>query len=121
MLHVIILLQKPVKSNFTGFFNRKMQISPKEFKERFPMLTILDIRTPYEIEEIDMGGIQIPLDELLMDIKQIEHLKNQEVIIICYTGLQSKIAQKILEKNGFKHLKNLEGGLEAYLALSYEQ
>jgi rhodanese-related sulfurtransferase len=98
-----------------------MQITPKEFKDRLSELIILDIRTPYEIEEFDLGGIQIPLDELLMNIEQIEHLQNQEVIIICYTGLQSKIAQKILEKRGFKNLKNLEGGLEAYLALSYEQ
>ena len=98
-----------------------MQISVQEFKERFSELTLLDIRTPYEIEEFDLGGIQIPLDELLMNVEQIEHLKNQEVIIICYTGLQSKIAQKILEKRGFKNLRNLEGGLEAYLALSYEQ
>ncbi len=94
-----------------------MQITPKEFKERLSELTILDIRTPYEIEELDLGGMQIPLDELLMNIQQIEHLKNQELIIICYTGLQSKIAQKILEKRGFKNLKNLEGGLEEYLNL----
>ena len=97
-----------------------MQITPTEFKKRFSELIILDIRTPYEIEELDLGGIQIALDELLMNVEQIEYLKNQEVIIICYTGLQSKIAQKILEKKGFKNLRNLEGGLEAYLALSYE-
>ena len=94
-----------------------MQITPKEFKERFSELIILDIRTPYEIEEFDLGGIQIPLDELLLNLEQIEHLKNQEVIIICYTGLQSKIAQKILEKRGFAHLRNLEGGLESFLNL----
>jgi rhodanese-related sulfurtransferase len=97
-----------------------MQITPKEFKARFSELTILDIRTPYEIEDLDMGGIQIPLDELLLNLEQIEHLKNQEVVIICYTGLQSKIAQKILEKRGFKNLRNLEGGLEAYLTFSDE-
>jgi rhodanese-related sulfurtransferase len=94
-----------------------MQISPEEFKARLSKLTILDIRTPYEIEDLDMGGIQIPLDELLLNLEQIEYLKNQEVIIICYTGLQSKIAQKILEKRGFQNLRNLEGGLEAYLEL----
>jgi rhodanese-related sulfurtransferase len=92
-----------------------MQITPQDFKDRFSELIILDIRTPYEIEDLDMGGIQIPLDELLLNLEQIEHLKDQEVIIICYTGLQSKIAQKILEKRGFQNLRNLEGGLEAYL------
>lgn len=100
-----------------AFYCKTMQIIPKEFKDRLSELIILDIRTPYEIEEFDLGGIQIPLDELLMNIEQIEHLQNKEVIIICYTGLQSKIAQKILEKRGFKNLKNLEGGLEAYLNL----
>ena len=88
-----------------------------EFKKRLPELTILDIRTPYEIEEFDMGGIQIPLDELLLDINKIEHLKNEELVIICYTGLQSEIAGKILAKKGFLKVQNLEGGLEEFLKL----
>jgi rhodanese-related sulfurtransferase len=92
-------------------------MSAEEFKNRLSTLTILDIRTPYEIEEWDLGGIQIPLDELLLNLGLIDSLKNQEIVIICYTGLQSKIAQKILEKRGFTNLKNLEGGLEAFLAL----
>ncbi len=94
-----------------------MHISPQEFKDRLSELTILDIRTPYEIEDIDLVGLQIPLDDLLLNEEKIEYLKNQEVVLICYSGLQSKIAQKILEKRGFKHLRNLEGGLEAYLNL----
>ena len=105
-----------LKFNRLFYFNF-VQITPKEFKDRFLELIILDIRTPYEIEELNLGGIQIALDELLLNAEQIEHLKNQEVIVICYTGLQSKIAQKILEKRGFKQLRNLEGGLEAYLSL----
>jgi rhodanese-related sulfurtransferase len=94
-----------------------MTIAPEEFKERLKTLTILDIRTPYEIEEFDLGGIQVPLDELLLNIDQLSAFINQEIIVICYTGLQSGIAQKILAKRGFNHIKNLEGGLEAYLNL----
>ena len=86
-----------------------------EFKKCLPNLTILDIRTPYEIEEFDLGGIQIPLDELLLNLETIEHLKNEEIVIICYSGLQSEIACKILAKKGFTNVQNLEGGLEAYL------
>jgi rhodanese-related sulfurtransferase len=92
-------------------------MSPQEFKKRLPDLTILDIRTPYEIEELDMGGIQIPLDELLLNLEEIENLKNQEIVAICYTGLQSEIACRILKKRGFTKIENLEGGLEAYLSL----
>ena len=66
-----------------------------EFKKRFPELTILDIRTPYEIEAFDMGGIQIPLDELLLDINKIEHLKNEELVIsiLCWPAFQ--ISQRL--------------------------
>jgi len=92
-------------------------MSPQEFNERLSELTILDIRTPYEIEDWDLGGIQIPLDELLLNLELIESLKKQEIVIICHTGLQSEIARKILAKRGFSNLENLEGGLEAFLAL----
>jgi rhodanese-related sulfurtransferase len=88
-----------------------------EFKNRLAHLKILDIRTPYEIEEFDMSGIQIPLDELLLNLETIEYLKNEEIIVICYTGLQSEIACKILKKRGFIKVQNLEGGLEEYLSL----
>ncbi|MDZ7898677.1 MAG: rhodanese-like domain-containing protein [Arcicella sp.] len=89
----------------------------QEFKKNLLDLKILDIRTPYEIEELDMGGIQIPLDELLLNLEIIKHLKTQEIVVICYTGLQSEIACKILKKRGFTKIENLEGGLEAYLSL----
>ncbi len=92
-------------------------ISATEFKERLANLTILDIRTPYEIEDFDVGGLQIPLDELLLSVASIAHLKYKEIIIVCYSGLQSEIARKILAKKGFQNLRNLEGGLEAYLSL----
>jgi rhodanese-related sulfurtransferase len=89
----------------------------QEFKNRLPDLQILDIRTPYEIEELDMGGTQIPLDELLLNLEKIKNLKDKETVVICYTGLQSEIACKILKKRGFTKIENLEGGLEAYLSL----
>lgn len=92
-------------------------ITPTEFKERLATLSILDIRTPYEIEDFDIGGMQIPLDELLLSVEKIAHLQQEEIIIVCYSGLQSEIARKILAKKGFQHLRNLEGGLEAYLNL----
>ena len=44
-------------------------------------------------------------------------LQNEEIIVVCYTGLQSFAAQAILSKRGFTNIKNLDGGLEAYLSL----
>lgn len=80
---------------------------------------ILDIRTQAEYEDFNFGGHHFPFDELMADINKIDFLKSKPAIIICYTGLQSEIARKILLKRGFDKLQNLEGGIEAYLALEF--
>ena len=95
-------------------------ISAHELKNRLDSgepIHILDIRTPQEFEDFNLGGIFIPLDELFGRLDEIEHLRSQEIIVICYTGLQSFAAQAILSKRGFSHIRNLEYGLEAFLSL----
>lgn len=95
-------------------------MSAEEFKHRLDskeILNLVDVRTPSEFEDFNLGGIHLPMDGLLLRINQIEHLQNQELILICGTGLLSGIAVKILAKKGFKHAHNLEGGIEAYLSL----
>lgn len=92
-------------------------ISAVDFKNELSDLLILDIRTPSEIDEFNMGGIQILFDQLLEDISIIAHLKSSNLVIICYLGIQSKIACTILRKKGFTNIRSLEGGLEAYLSL----
>ena len=78
---------------------------------------ILDIRTDDEFEDFNFGGTHILFENLLNDLSQIDFLKNKASIIICYTGLQSEIARKILAKKGFDKMMNLEGGIEAYLGV----
>jgi rhodanese-related sulfurtransferase len=92
-------------------------ISSQEFKDRLSELTILDIRTPDEIADFPIGGITILFEELMERLDLLEPYKNQELVVVCYTGLQSKIACTILKKRGFLFIKNLEGGLEAFLSL----
>jgi len=78
-------------------------------------IQILDIRTPYEWEDFSIGGLHIPLDELLLRVHDIpEEWKNQEIIVVCGTGLQSAIAVRVLAKQGFSDIHNLEGGLQAF-------
>ena len=95
-------------------------ISATEFKKRLDAkepITILDIRTPQEFEDFNLGGIFMPLEEVFSRLDELEYLRNEEIIVICYTGLQSFAAQAILAKRGFTNIKNLDGGLEAYLSL----
>lgn len=59
------------------------------------------------------GAINIPLYELEVcsDCKLKE--KDKIIIVYCQSGIRSKKAMKILNKNGFKNLYHLKGGLDA--------
>ncbi len=94
----------------------KMQsISTKDFKENLSALSLLDIRTPRERADFDLGGIHIPLDDLLARIEELD--QTQQYTVICYNGTQSLIACRLLAAKGY-HVQNVTGGLEAYLSLA---
>jgi adenylyltransferase/sulfurtransferase len=86
-----------------------------QFKKELHQLNLLDIRTPREWDEFNLGGFHVPLDVLLERIAEISIEKSW--MIICYNGTQSLIALRLLKAKGFTNIDHLEGGLEAYLSL----
>ncbi len=90
-------------------------ISAQAFKQNLDALAVLDIRTQREWDDFNVGGIHIPLDDLLARINEISPEKNYT--LSCYNGTQSHIACQLLAAKGFKNCRNLEGGLEAFLSL----
>ncbi len=86
-----------------------------EFKADLTQVNLLDIRTPREWDDFNLGGFHVPLDVLLGRIDEISRDKNW--VIICYNGTQSLIALRLLKAKGFTKIDHLEGGLEAYLSL----
>jgi len=92
-----------------------LTISAKEFKENLSALSLLDIRTPRERADFDLGGVHIPLDDLLARISELNTSINYTVI--CYNGTQSQIACRLLAAKGYQ-AQNVTGGLEAYLSLA---
>jgi rhodanese-related sulfurtransferase len=94
---------------------KMLSISANEFKENLSALSLLDIRTPRERADFDLGGIHIPLDELLSQIQALDlHIL---YTVICYNGTQSEIACRLLAAKGYQ-AQNVTGGLEAYLSLA---
>ena len=53
-----------------------------------------------------------------MRVKELEDLKDEEVIVHCKSGRRSGQAKKFLEQQGFKNVRNLEGGIDGYLGQS---
>jgi NADPH-dependent 2,4-dienoyl-CoA reductase/sulfur reductase-like enzyme/peroxiredoxin family protein/rhodanese-related sulfurtransferase/TusA-related sulfurtransferase len=77
---------------------------------------IIDVR---ESEEFELGAIagavNIPLGQLRNHLDKINPAK--PVITYCSVGLRSYLATRILTLNGFKDVRNLNGGFRIYQAL----
>jgi rhodanese-related sulfurtransferase len=75
-------------------------------------INLIDVREPAENAEFNIGGILLPLGKIQsMQIDDIDHLKNEEVICYCRSGMRSMQASLMLETFGFTNVKNLEGGM----------
>jgi rhodanese-related sulfurtransferase len=75
-------------------------------------LNLLDVREDHERTEFNIGGTHYRLRRLQeMDIEEIEHLKNEEVICYCKSGQRSAMACLILEHLGFTNTANMAGGV----------
>jgi rhodanese-related sulfurtransferase len=80
-------------------------------------LNLIDVRQPEEHADFNIGGILLPLGSIMsMQIDEIDHLKNEEVICYCRSGQRSMQAALMLESMGFSDVKNLAGGMMAWEA-----
>ncbi len=76
---------------------------------------LLDVRT---INELQLAVIQpcihIPVHELQERLHILEEWRNEEIICLCHHGIRSAAARNYLESEGFMHVRNLVGGIDAY-------
>lgn len=74
---------------------------------------LIDVREPYEYDEVNIQGQLIPLAEVIDRKSEIpEHVP---VVVHCRSGKRSATAIKALEALGYTNLINLEGGILAFL------
>jgi rhodanese-related sulfurtransferase len=97
-------------------------ITAAELKQRIDAgekLNIIDVREPAEYAESNIGAKLIPLGQIMaMQIDDLEHLRNEEIIIHCRSGARSMQACAMLEQAGFTNLVNVTGGILAWQQLS---
>jgi adenylyltransferase/sulfurtransferase len=104
-------IKKPVE----GPTVRDDEISVEELKTRLdrgerPFL--LDVREPREYALCNLGGVLIPQGELPGRLDELDPSK--EIVVYCRTGRRSAAAVELLKKSGFKHPRNLAGGIVAW-------
>lgn len=97
-----------------------MDASIQELKEREAAgkkdFVLLDVREDYERSEFNVGGIHIPLGDLMASLDKLAAHKDDEIIVYCRSGKRSAMAAQLLGQSGFGNVRNLEGGMLAYLS-----
>lgn len=91
------------------------QIDPAELKSWMgseKQFLLLDVREDFEREFFHIGGLHIPMGELMERIEELP--TDRPVVLYCEKGIRSVIAIQRLEARGYANLFNLSGGMKAW-------
>jgi sulfur-carrier protein adenylyltransferase/sulfurtransferase len=91
------------------------EISVSQLKARLEKgeeVFLLDVREPFEHEIANIKGTLIPLGELPSRLDELD--SDRETIVYCHHGNRSRHAAEFLLRQGFRSVKNLAGGVEAW-------
>jgi molybdopterin/thiamine biosynthesis adenylyltransferase/rhodanese-related sulfurtransferase len=94
---------------------RQWEITPEELKTKLDNkedVFILDVREPHEYEICNLDGYLIPLGELPNRMNELD--SSRDIVVHCHIGSRSQRAVEFLREAGFKKIKNLVGGIEAW-------
>jgi adenylyltransferase/sulfurtransferase len=92
------------------------EIDARELEARIARgedLVLVDVREPHErrIASIE-GAMPIPLGELPERVRELDPAR--EIVLHCHHGVRSLRALEFLRHSGFRRLKSLRGGIEAW-------
>jgi adenylyltransferase/sulfurtransferase len=86
-----------------------------ELLERGEKLLLLDVRRADEYAQARIEGSRlIPLGELAGRLDEIAAHRDALVVVHCHVGGRSAQACRFLAENGFRRVRNLAGGIEAW-------
>jgi len=78
--------------------------------------TLIDVREPMEFQMGNIKGTNelLPTSRFYEWVNNIQHRKNETIILYCHTGSRSFQVQQILKQQGFKHIGNFTYGIITY-------
>jgi len=100
----------------TAATHSEYDLGPKEVERLLKQdgkMVLLDVREPHEYEIVKIEGSRlIPLSELHLRTNELDTADT--IVTYCHHGQRSLQAIKTLESFGFKKLKHLRGGIDAW-------
>jgi adenylyltransferase/sulfurtransferase len=91
-------------------------ITPQELKARLdagrpPVL--LDVREEWETRLCRLpDAVHIPIEEIEFRVEELN--PDDEIVVYCHQGVRSAAVARWLEGLGFRRVRNLAGGLDAW-------
>jgi rhodanese-related sulfurtransferase len=83
----------------------------QEGAEDAPLL--LDVREPWEFAICRIEGSQLlPMGQIVASLGRLD--PRRETVVICHHGIRSQQVARYLEHQGFQHIVNLSGGVDAW-------
>lgn len=93
-------------------------VSPLEIPMLRESTYIVDVREPHEFNG-DLGHIAgaelVPLASLSATSERWN--RDREIVVVCRSGARSQRGCALLASAGFRHVKNLDGGMLAYVQI----
>ena len=92
-----------------------LDITAPELAERVKIsqLKLLDVREPHELEISALpNAVNIPLGQLASRLVELNSA--DDMVVFCKGGTRSARALELLSSAGFKKVKNLKGGINAW-------
>lgn len=99
-----------------GRLAAEWEIDPIELSQRLAhgeSIRLIDVREPHEVRIASLPGEElIPLGSLASRLHELDSA--QEMVVFCKTGSRSARALELLAGAGFRKIKNLRGGINAW-------
>ena len=96
-----------------------MDINVQELKAKFAagdnQFMFIDVREPHEYDEFNLGAVLVPLGDVPGKLDDLKGFRSEEIIIHCRSGKRSATAQAFMQQAGFTNVRNLEGGVLAWI------
>jgi rhodanese-related sulfurtransferase len=92
------------------------EITPQDLKQRLstpgaPLL--LDVRQDWETKLCRLpNSVHIPIEEIEGRTEELD--PESEIVVYCHAGVRSAAVGQYLRQLGFKSVKNLAGGVDAW-------
>jgi len=81
--------------------------------DRGESVFILDVREPSEIAIAPFpGATHIPMGDIPSRLTELD--PDRETVVVCHHGIRSAQVAMYLAQQGFEHVLNLSGGIDAW-------